>query len=194
MRQHPNKSVKRTPNPLRVFGSLRPLPQALGTTGKVGMRLKNQAIRHTVQVVLGTSAWLARRESMNAVTEWLMNSLAKATIKSKNIREATDLEDLGKQWQRGFPSAKQVPIKSVTENTVFAEIHTPCPLRGTGDVHACYRMMQFDRKVVEQAGGKFVVLSSQATAGNEFCTVAMRKKGVSVADLTPAHAKSEKGS
>jgi len=48
-------------------------------------------------------------------------------------------------------------------------------------------MMQFDREVVERAGGQFVVLESQAAPGRTFCRVAMRLKGESVADLKPAH-------
>jgi len=151
------------------------------------MTLKNSIIKHSVQSILFISAWMARKESLNTVTEMFMSSIARAIIKSKKIREAHNLEDLGKQWQRGFPSSKQVPIKKITTDTVYAEIHTPCPLRDTGDIHACYRMMQFDREVVKKAGGQFIVLSSQATLGNTFCQVAMRRKGMSISDLTPAH-------
>lgn len=151
------------------------------------MRLRNRLIKHSVDAVLSTSAWMARQERLNGLTHRFMTALARATIRSKKIRKAESLEDLGRQWQRGFPSAKQVPIREITENTVIAEIHTPCPLRGTGDVHACYRMMQYDREVVRQAGGEFVVLSSQAQPGNHFCTVAMRPQGVDTSDLVPAH-------
>ncbi|MDD3762972.1 MAG: hypothetical protein PHP86_06765 [Nevskiales bacterium] len=140
-----------------------------------------------MQSVLRVSAWMARQERLNALTETCMNLLARATIRTKRIRHADSLEGLGRQWQRGFPSAKQVPIKDITANTVFAEIHTPCPLRGTGDVRACHRMMQFDREVVRRAGGQFIVLSSQATPGNAFCRVAMRPLGADVSDLVPAH-------
>ncbi len=121
-----------------------------------------------------------------------MTILARITIFAKNIKHADNLSDLGRQWQRGFPSAKQVPIKEINDSTVFAEIHTPCPLRGTGDVQACYRMMQYDREIVNKAGGQFVVLESQATLGNTHCAVAIRKKRDDVSDLTPAHAKTLK--
>lgn len=151
------------------------------------VKLKNLLIKHSVQSVLAVSAWMARQERLNAMTEAFMNALARATIRSKRIREVDTLEALGTQWQRGFPSAKQVPITAVTADTVFAEIHTPCPLRGTGDVGACYRMMQFDREVVKKAGGQFVVLSSQATPGNNICRVAMRRQGADVSDLITAH-------
>lgn len=151
------------------------------------MNIRNLLIKRSVQSVLRVSAWMARQERLNALTETCMNLLARATIRTKRIRHADSLEGLGRQWQRGFPSAKQVPIKDITANTVFAEIHTPCPLRGTGDVRACHRMMQFDREVVRRAGGQFIVLSSQATPGNAFCRVAMRPLGADVSDLVPAH-------
>lgn len=151
------------------------------------MNIRNLLIKRSVQSVLRVSAWMARQERLNALTETCMNLLARATIRTKRIRHADSLEGLGRQWQRGFPSAKQVPIKDITADTVFAEIHTPCPLRGTGDVRACHRMMQFDREVVRRAGGQFIVLSSQATPGNAFCRVAMRPLGADVSDLVPAH-------
>ena len=113
--------------------------------------------------------------------------LARFTIGSKGISKANDLDMLGKMWQRGFPSAKQVPITGMDDNTVYAEIHTPCPLRGSGDTMACYRMMAYDRKVVAKAGGEFVVLESQAQQDRNHCTVAMRFKGQSMDDLVAAH-------
>ena len=67
-------------------------------------------------------------------------------MKAKAIGRATEDGDLGPLWQRAFPSRKQVPIENTSHNTVVAQIHTPCPLRGTGDVHACYRMMEFGRR------------------------------------------------
>lgn len=151
------------------------------------MNIKKSLIRNSVQATLALSAALARRERLHVATHALMTGMARLTIHMKGIRPADSLPELGRQWQRGFPSAKQVPITEVTDNTVYAEIHTPCPLRGSGDVHACYRMMQYDREVLRQAGGQFVVLSSQAEAGNRICKVAMRRAGEDVSDLLPAH-------
>lgn len=139
--------------------------------------------------VLGTSAMLARPPRLAPLCDAVMRGLARLTIRSKGIRPATDLADLGRQWQRGFPSTKQVPITRVTDDTVYAEIHTPCPLRGSGDTAACWRMMAYDREVLARAGGQFVVLHSQAEAGRHHCEVAMRRSGVSLADLPPAHAR-----
>ena len=144
-------------------------------------------IKYSVQSILLLTAWLARRPYLQGVTHFVMIGMAKMTIKSKKITHVDTLPELARQWQRGFPSAKQVPIKQISEDTVYAEIQTPCPLRGSGDVNACYRMMQYDRAIVSKAGGQFIVLRSQAEANTSVCQVAIRKAGVDSKDLTPAH-------
>jgi hypothetical protein len=144
-------------------------------------------IRSTIQAVMSLLAFLARRPRLSFASSLLTRSLARVTAKAKAIGKANEIAELGSLWQRSFPSKKQVPIESVSGNTIIAQIHTPCPLRGSGDVHACYRMMEFDREVVRRAGGQFVVLESQATPGVTFCRVAMRLKGESLADLPAAH-------
>jgi hypothetical protein len=108
-------------------------------------------------------------------------------VRGKRIVPAADLHALGAAWQRGFPSAKQVPIRAVDAATVRAEIHTPCPLRGSGDTRACWRMMEYDREVARAAGGDFVVLRSQAEPGVTVCEVALRPRGSDLSDLVPAH-------
>ena len=151
------------------------------------MRLRSRLIRASVAASLGLSAWLARRPALNAVTAALMRGMARLAVRGKGIRPARDAADLGAQWQRAFPSAKEVPITRIENDTVYAEIRTPCPLRGTGDVHACWRMMEFDREVLRRAGGQFVVLRSQSEPGRSHCEVAMRRAGAPVSDLVPAH-------
>lgn len=151
------------------------------------MSLKNRLIRHSVQSVLWLTAALARRPALNTLTHALMTRLAGLTVRSKGIRPAESLEGLGAQWQRAFPSAKQVPITDITADTLYAEIHTPCPLRDSGDVQACHRMMQFDREVLRRAGGQFVVLASQATPGTRVCRIAIRRAGAPLDDLHQAH-------
>lgn len=156
------------------------------------MRLRTRLIRATVGATLAASAWLARRPAFNAVTRALMRGLARLAVAARGIRPAVDAADLGAQWQRAFPSAKQVPLRRIERDTVYAEIHTPCPLRGSGDVHACHRMMEFDRAVLERAGGQFVVLRSQAEPGRTFCEVAMRRRGTPVSDLVSAVARTDR--
>lgn len=80
-----------------------------------------------------------------------------------------------------------MPVTGIDARTVYAEIHTPCPLRGSGDVHACHRMMEYDRAVMRCAGAQFVVLRSQAEPGVTRCQVAMRRLDDVVDDLVPAH-------
>jgi hypothetical protein len=156
------------------------------------VRLRSRLIKASVGASLALSAWFARRPAFNAVTRALMRGMARLAISAKGIRPAADAADLGAQWQRAFPSAKQVPIRRVGGDTVYAEIHTPCPLRGSGDVHACHRMMEFDRAVLERAGGQFVVLRSQAEAGRTFCEVALRRAGAPVSDLVSAVARTDR--
>lgn len=149
--------------------------------------MKKWFIRSFMQATLRLLAFFARRPRLAFASDLLTHALARLAVKSKHIGPAESIADLGLQWQRSFPAKKQVPIESVSGNTVIAQIHTPCPLRGTGDVHACYRMMEFDREVARRAGGQFVVLESQATPGVSFCRVALRLEGESLAGLVPAH-------
>ena len=151
------------------------------------MRLRARLIRASVAASLAVAAFFARQPRFNAVTGALMRAMARLAIRSKAIRPARDDADLGAQWQRAFPSARQVPVTRIADGTVYAEIHTPCPLRGSGDVHACYRMMEFDRAVAARAGGQFVVLRSQAEPGRTHCEVALRRAGAPLTDLVPAH-------
>jgi hypothetical protein len=117
-----------------------------------------------------------------------LNSLiAQLTIKRKKINKAKTLDELGKSWQKGFPSNKQVPIIGKDIKTVYGEIHTKCPLRGTGDLSACYKMMSYDREIVSKAGGQFIILQSQATKGIEKCKIAIRFKEEIMSDLQQAH-------
>jgi len=151
--------------------------------------MNRRFIRTGMQAVLGGLAFFARRPALSPVTNFLTRGLARVTVRAKGIRPARSVEDLGASWQRAFPAKKQVPIEKVEGRTVYAQIHTPCPLRGTGDADACYRMMEFDREVLRRAGGQFVVLDSQSEPGRTFCRVAMRLDGESVEDLVPAHRK-----
>jgi hypothetical protein len=144
-------------------------------------------IKHGMQGVLKLLAFVARRPGFSAATGRLVNGMARATIRGKGLRRATTLEELGDQWQRGFPARKQVPITAISGTTVLAEIHTPCPLRGSGDLQACHRMMGYDRAVARHAGGQFLVLRSQAEAGRTHCQVALRWADADVSDLVQAH-------
>ena len=144
-------------------------------------------IRRFMQAMLGLLAFFARRPWLAAFSNLLTRSLARLTVRAKAIGRAQTVAELGPLWQRSFPAKKQVPIESTSSDTVIAQIHTHCPLRGSGDVQACYRMMEYDREVLRHAGGQFVVLESQATPGVSVCRVAMRLQGESLDDLLPVY-------
>lgn len=155
------------------------------------MRLKNHLICGVMQGLLAVSAALARRPGLQPLSDAWARSLAALTVRLRGIAPPADPAPaaLGRTWQRSFPSAKQVPLIGQDATTVYAEIHTPCPLRGSGDVHACHRMMEYDRAVLRRAGGAFVVLRSQAEPGVTRCQVAMRRLDAPLDDLVPAHAR-----
>lgn len=96
---------------------------------------------------------------------------------------------LGEEWERLLASRRTAHVTHVEGETAYGEISVHCPLRGTGDVRACHRLMAYDRALVDAAGGQFVVLDSQAEPGRTTCRVAIRPKGAAMADLVPAHEK-----
>ena len=149
--------------------------------------IKNKLIKHSMQGVLSVTAFVSRHESLLSLNNALLRKLAKQRA-SRVAKETDDIEGLGLVWQKAFPSSKQVPITDITEDTVYAEILTPCPHRGTGNLQACYRMMEYDRAFLREFGGEFTVLESQAAPGVKVCKVAMQlsnaKKSTS---LQPAH-------
>lgn len=152
-------------------------------------QFKKTLIKYSVKVMLTVQAFLFRYKFLNFLGYALNHLLAWSRIIAKNIQKTDSPGKLGMKWQQAFPSTKHVPVTKIDARTVYAEIHTPCPLRGSGDVEACYKMMSFDRTIANAAGGQFIVLQSQAEEGVHKCKVAMRLKGQDVSDLTPAHLK-----
>jgi hypothetical protein len=145
-------------------------------------------VRHGMAALLAVSAALARPPVLWPVSRAWSRWLAGLTLRRRKICQTSrQISDLGTAWQRGFPSPKQVPIEAVTDDTVFARIETPCPLRGTGRTSACWRMMEYDRAIAAAAGGQFMVLQSQAEPGITVCRVALRPAGAEMSDLIPAH-------
>jgi hypothetical protein len=137
------------------------------------------------------SVWFSSRAWLSGVTRSLMRFFGSVTLKMRKAQTQSTVEDVGNEWQRMFPSRKDVPITGVENDTVYAEIHMPCPHRGTGNVEGCYRMMEYDRKMLERIGGQLVVLRSQAEPGVEVCQLAIRKGDVPVDDLVPAHVRTK---
>lgn len=158
-----------------------------GSTARAD-RFRSAAFR----TLLALSAWLARREQLTPVTRGLMRLLGGLTVRAKRLGPQPDVAALGREWQRSFPSTEDHPITGADAATVYAEIRTNCPLRGTGDTAACHRLMGYDRAIAAAAGGTFVVLRSQAEPGVRVCQVAMRMHGAATDDLVPAHTRAAK--
>jgi hypothetical protein len=142
--------------------------------GRHGGGIGKGLIRSTTRALLHVSAWLARDPARQAWSARWSRALATAAVRRARIDPAADAAALAAAWQRAFFSPRQVPVLRVGTDTAYAEIRTPCPLRGSGDTHACHRMMAFDRQVAAAAGGRFVVLRSQAEPGVQVCEVALQ--------------------
>jgi hypothetical protein len=98
-------------------------------------------------------------------------------------------ESLGREWERllgSRPAAHVVAVDEAT-GTAYGEITALCPLRGTGDVEACHRLMAYDRGLMAPLGARFVVLASQAEPGRTSCRIAIRSGERDASDLLPAH-------
>ena len=103
--------------------------------------------------------------------------------------KANDAKELANTWQQLMPPDGKAffKIKDTDQETAFVGIHVHCPLRGTGDAHACHRLMNYDRQLMKQVGGQLIVLDSQSNSGKDYCRLAIRTEGANVDDLTPAH-------
>ena len=151
------------------------------------LKIFDVAIYYPVFKVVQIIGCIPARLKLIRSTKLLMRLNAKLVLIMRQGKRKHDIEEIGKEWKRMFPLKQMQKITTVTEDTVYAETHTLCPLRGTGDVQACYRMMEFDRCMLETIGGQFVVLRSQAEPGVKVCEIAIRKLGKSTKDLIHAH-------
>lgn len=119
-----------------------------------------------------------------------MRWFARKTLRIRQARpEAGEggVRTLAEEYQRLFPNKRMYEITELTDDTAFFEIHVQCPLRGTGDVRACHRLMQYDRSMAAHLGANFRVLESQSMTGAETCRVALRRKGLPTNDLIEPH-------
>ncbi|WP_319521700.1 hypothetical protein [uncultured Desulfosarcina sp.] len=131
------------------------------------------------------------RMGWDSFTRHFMRLNAKLALFIRNAETKQDITDAGREWKRMFPTSGMQKIVSSDVDTVFAETHVWCPLRDSGDVQACYKVMEFDRCLLEKIGGQFVVLESQAEHGVKACRVAIRSLGKPVDDLIPAHVRNQ---
>lgn len=133
-------------------------------------------------------AFLGRRNFSKSVALFT-NFFAWLNLKLNRPSPTRSIHELADIWVDLMPPDGRdlFKINSIQNDTAHVEIHLHCPLRGTGDVHACYQLMNYDRKLMKKVGGNLVVLESQSNSGNSFCSLAIRQEGLPTDDLVPAH-------
>jgi hypothetical protein len=136
----------------------------------------NQLNKKLFNSLMGLTHWLTETKYRNIIGKPFMRALGSLTLKVKKAQKKNTALESAEEWQRMFPSKKMVPITRIEENTVYAEIRSECPYRGSGNVEGCHRMMEYDRKMMEKIGASFTVVKSQAEAGNTHCIVAISNK------------------
>jgi hypothetical protein len=141
------------------------------------------------------NAWLTRRRGLRWVEGRILTPFyVRLTYFIRGRRPVTrTAEGLGREWERLMPSGL-ARITRVEDGTAYGTISSHCPLRGTGDVEACHRMMGYDRGLLSPSGGRLVVLESQAEPGRTTCLVAIRPFDVDATDLVPAHQRARRAS
>ncbi|WP_210423613.1 hypothetical protein [Croceivirga thetidis] len=133
----------------------------------------------------------AKRSYFDNLTEWVTRKTARLNILLNKPVTGTNVKDLANSWIDLMPpdGSSNFKVDMITNDTAYTEIHLHCPLRGTGNVEACYKLMNYDRQLMSAIGGDLVVLESQSNSGKGFCRLAIRKKGSGTDDLIPAHIK-----
>jgi hypothetical protein len=145
------------------------------------------------RIGLALSASLTRNRLLRAVETRVLTPLfvrlTRAVRGTPRPNAARTPEAFGREWERllGYRRYAHVTRVDASTSTVYGEITGRCPLRGTGDLAACDRLMAYDRGLMAPLGARFVVLASQAEPGRTSCLVAMRAQELDAADLVPAH-------
>jgi hypothetical protein len=148
----------------------------------------NAAYSITFRLILIISSVPARL-GWDRLVMGFMRLNARVVLLMLRGKQKSDVKEMGDEWKRMFPTEKFQEFLHIENETYYARTHVWCPLRGTGDVRACHHLMEFDRTLVDAIGGQFIVLTSQAQAGETTCTIAIRGKGAPVDDLVPAYRK-----
>jgi hypothetical protein len=158
----------------------------------------NTIYQRAFLIGLSLNAWLTRRSFFRFIEARVTTPifvLLTRMIRGKAPEPFVQTtEALGKEWERLLGNQKYAKILRVDEETktAFGEITGYCPLRGTGDVKACHRLMAYDRGLMEPLGARFVVLASQSEIGRTSCQIAIRPSNLEHSDLLPAHKRIEK--
>jgi len=123
-------------------------------------------------------AYFGRKPFFSGITKLLTSGAAFITLKLNNINQLSETKNLAEIWQALMPiDGKHLfKISEINKEPAITEIYLHCPLRGTGDISACYKLMNYDRKLMEKFGGNLIVLESQSNSGKQYCKLAISKK------------------
>jgi len=152
-------------------------------------QLSRQRQIRVFNVLIRFSAFFAKRPALKPLSDFILRRFAEITFLTRKGKRQNNVAGLAKEWQRMFPSKAFVPIKETKDQTAYAEILGVCPVTAGGDVHACHRLMEYDRRLLQLMGGQFVVLQSKAAPAFQVCRVAIRNGDAQMDDLIPAHHK-----
>jgi len=143
------------------------------------------------RITLRFLAFFSRRKVFDGFTLWATSKTARLNLLLNKAGKGKNTMELAKIWQKLMPpdGKEYFKIKEVDEQTAYTEIHLHCPLRGTGNVEACYKLMNYDRKLMKKSGGELIVVESQSNSGKDYCRLAIRAQGKDTSDLIPAHKK-----
>jgi hypothetical protein len=130
--------------------------------------------------LMGTTHWLTQTKLRNIIGKPFMRGLGSLTLAVKKAERKSSAVEAAEEWQRMFPSKKLVPITKIEEDSVYAEIQSECPYRGSGNVEGCHRMMEYDRRMMEKIGSQFIVVKSQAEPGVSTCQVLITNKKTNI--------------
>ncbi len=144
-------------------------------------RLKTQKTFNSILKIL---AFFSKRKFFDKLTFWMTKSNAKLNIRLNKPKYTDDVRELAETWKKMMPADGQefFKIAKISEDIAYTEIHLHCPLRGTGHIEACNKLMNYDRTLMREVGGELIVLESQSNSGKNYCSLAIRKKG---SDQTP---------
>lgn len=150
-------------------------------------------LRLAFRVGLDLNAAMTRSPSLRALEERVATPffvrLTRAIRGPARTTVGPSAQELGREWERllgAGPFGRIMRVDPATD-TAYGEIRGRCPLRGTGDLEACHRLMAYDRGLVAPLGARFVVLASQAEPGRTSCEIAIRRVEAPHEDLVPAH-------
>ncbi len=134
--------------------------------------LKNKQL---FQFLLYLFSFFSKRQYFNNTTRILTTMAANITLKICDQNQIQTY-NLVEKWKALMPYSDDFIISSNNSENGLAEIHIKCPLKNTGDIEACHRLMNYDRELIKKFDGNLFVLNSQVYPENNYCKLLITKK------------------